>query len=381
MQVVQHFLKWAETARVSERAGAAAALARVYLDRELPFEDRYAAEAALTSLLDDPSPKVRVALSEALSMSRHAPVQVVAALAADQPDVAGPILARSPVLSETDLIDRIADGRHKTQCLIAQRPQLTMGVSAAIAELGDPDACIALVENKSAEIAAISFRRMIERHSDEPRLREALICDARLPSDCRHLILTQLGETLRDAPLVKALVGAVRAEKLTHEACLRASLTLIATMEPAEHQALVEHLRIRGELTTGFIVRLVAHGKIDFFGNVLIALTGQARERVGGLLANGREVAIAALLHKAGLSKPVQKTIIRALAVWREVAQGERVAGAQEVSWLMLEAIGATPAQAGPEPDAAELAALLRSIHIEALRENARLQAQALVAA
>ena len=77
MIVVSHFLKWVHTAKVAERAAAAAALARAYVDRDLPFEDRCAAEAALTLLLDDPSSKVRLALAETLSMSHHAPAQIV----------------------------------------------------------------------------------------------------------------------------------------------------------------------------------------------------------------------------------------------------------------------------------------------------------------
>ncbi|MGC9587658.1 UNVERIFIED_CONTAM: hypothetical protein PVV62_27785, partial [Salmonella enterica subsp. enterica serovar Rissen] len=61
--VVPHFLKWVGTARVSERAAAASALARAYVNRDLPFEDRCAAEAALTLLLDDASSKVRAAMA------------------------------------------------------------------------------------------------------------------------------------------------------------------------------------------------------------------------------------------------------------------------------------------------------------------------------
>ena len=106
--VVPHFLKWVGTARVSERAAAASALARAYVNRDLPFEDRCAAEAALTLLLDDASSKVRAAMAEALSMSHHAPVQIIAALASDQPEVASLVLARSPLLTDawgtTDLV-------------------------------------------------------------------------------------------------------------------------------------------------------------------------------------------------------------------------------------------------------------------------------------
>jgi uncharacterized protein (DUF2336 family) len=63
--------------------------ARPRLHRRRPaFEDRCAAEAALTLLLDDASSKVRLALAEVLSMSQHAPLQIINALASDQPEVA-----------------------------------------------------------------------------------------------------------------------------------------------------------------------------------------------------------------------------------------------------------------------------------------------------
>ncbi len=87
-----------------------AALARAYIKGELAFEDRCAAEAALTLLLDDPSSKVRQALAEALSLSPLAPPQIIAALASDQPEVAAMVLARSPLLSDLDLIERVAAG-------------------------------------------------------------------------------------------------------------------------------------------------------------------------------------------------------------------------------------------------------------------------------
>ena len=109
--------------------------------RDLPFEDRCAAEAALTLLLDDPSSKVRLAMAEALSMSHHAPLQIISALASDQPEVASLVLARSPLLTDADLIDRVATGQKATQKLIADRPIVSMSLAAAIAEIGEPEAC------------------------------------------------------------------------------------------------------------------------------------------------------------------------------------------------------------------------------------------------
>lgn len=379
--IIRHFLKWIGNARVSERAAAAAALSRAFLDHDLPFEDRCEAEAALTLLLDDPSPKVRAAMAEALSLSPFAPPQIVAALAADQPDVAGAVLVRSPLLTDLDLIDRVAASGGQVQALIAARPQLSMGLSAAIAEVGECEAVEALLANDGASIAALSFRRIAERFGHEPGVRELLIADARLPADCRHMLLVKLGEALSRSPLVLAMMGAARAERVTREACVRASLTLIDATGQAEHAALVEHLRIRGDLTAAFILRAVAHGKVDFFGSVLMALSGHGRERVRSVLSSGRDVAVMSLFRAAGLARPLHRVFLTALKVWREVANGRRVAGAQEVTWLMLKELGAGPGQPGPAEGDREIAGLVRSIHLEALRENARGHALAIAAA
>ena len=318
LMVVSHFLKWVHTARVNERAAAASALARAYVSHDLPFEDRCAAEAALTLLLDDPSAKVRKALAETLALSRHAPLQIVSALASDQPEVASVVLARSPLLTDADLIERVASGGKATQMLIADRPAVSMELSAVIAEIGEAEACRTLVANEGADIATLSFRRMAERHGHVGPLREAMIADPRLPADCRHALLVKLGEALQHSSLVVALIGASRAERLLKDACMKASLTLIDGTRAEDYAALIGHLRVRGDLTASFI--------------------------------------------------------IRALKVWREVANGKRVAGAQEVSWLMLKEIGGEEAQG-------DLAALLKSIHLDALRENAREHALAIAAA
>ena len=374
LMVVSHFLKWIYTANAGERAAAAAALARTYVDRKLPFEDRCAAEAALTLLLDDPSAKVRLAMAEVLAMSRHAPLQVISALASDQPEVAGLILARSPLLTDADLIDRVASGQSATQKLVADRSVVSMALAAAVAEVADADACMILLANTGASIAALSFRRMAERHGHVGRLREALIADARLPADCRHMLLVKLGEALKGAPLVVALMGPVRAERIMKDACVRASLTLIDGTKAEEHGALIAHLQVRGDLTASFIVRTVANGKVDFFGSALVVLTGQSEDRVRALLANGNDVALAAVFRSAGLSETVHGVLVRALKVWREVANGKKIAGTQEVSWLMLNELGGQEAKG-------DLAGLLKSIHLDALRENARGHALAIAAA
>jgi len=87
--VVRKFLQWSETAGARDRARAANALARAFIISDLSREDAKAAEAAMTILLDDPSPLVRLAMAEALATSAMAPRSVIHGLARDQLDVAG----------------------------------------------------------------------------------------------------------------------------------------------------------------------------------------------------------------------------------------------------------------------------------------------------
>ena len=370
--VVEGFLRWVHGATVAERASAAAILAYSYIAGDLPLDERCAADAAMTLLLDDPSAKVRKALAEALSTSHVAPPQIIATLAADQPEVAAIVIARSPLLTDDDLIDRVAYGHPAIQKLIADRPNISMNVAAALAELGDAEACRTLLVNSGAKIAAVSFNRLTERFGDDAAMRETLIADPRLPACCRLTLVSCVSAALGQSALVRAVIGEARAARLLRDACVRATLTAVETTDAGEFPALVEHMRLQGALTTSFLVRAVAHGKVDFLGAALAALSGQAEHRVAALLSNGYDHALRALFGRAGIVARAHDVMLAALKVWREVARGKRSAGPQEVSWLMLKALG---------PEDGDLSALLKSIHLDALRANARAIATAALAA
>ncbi len=379
--IIEQFLKWVESARAAEREAAAGSLARAYLQSPLDFDERCAAEAALTTLLDDPSPNVRLALAEALSNSHLAPLHIVAALAADQPEIAGMVLVRSPLLSDTDLIDRVALGSEEVQCAVAMRPQLTSALCAAIAEVACMEACQAMLRNDGARIVPLSLRRLVERFGDDAGMRELLLSDARLPTDARHALVVKVSDALRSMGLVRALIGPQRAERITREACVRACLDLVDESPAHEHPALVEHLRLSGELTTSFVLRVLIHGKIGFFATILSALSTQEEIRIKAQLAHGRTSIMTALFRKSGFTDAVSSVLMRGLDCWREVANGKLRAGPQEVARLMLQHFGAaetTPSFAHGNDD---LVALIRSIYLETIRENGRKHAEAIRAA
>lgn len=371
MSVVGQFLKWIETARVSERSDAAGSLARAYIDGIFEFEEHCAAGAALTVLLDDPSPKVRYALAEALSESRQAPPQVIAALAVDQAEIAALVLSRSPLLSDHDLIECLARNPARVQAIIAARKRIAVPLAAAIAEIAEQPACLVLLQNQSSNIADISYRRLVERFGDDAEIRVALIDRGDLPCDCRHQLIRALGEILLSSPLLANSLGVARLQRLVRDSCITATITLIDEVEHEDIPALVEHLRLRGDLTTSFLIRAVTFGKVDFFGAVLVALSGQSPRHVQSLLSRGRSVALSSLLKASGIATSLHPILVQALQMWRDIAQGRRVAGVQEVSYAMLNTL--------QESGLHELTGFMRRIHLDALRANAKRHAHALL--
>ena len=378
---VQHYLKMIDNVSVTQRCHAAAALAHIYLHSDLDFDERCATETVLTLLLDDPSPKVRLALADVFSTSAHAPIHIVAGLARDQIEIATYMLARSVLLSDADLIDCVAGGSGAAQKVIAARPKVSIAVSAAIIEIGETIAVLELLANTQAQIAHISFRRLIERLGHVAEIRALLVEDERLPADCRHALAICIAEALCQMDIVVALMGERRARRVTQEACVKASISLVAETSAEEYPALIEHLQLRGDLTTAFVIRIVACGRIDFFGAILVMLSGYSLARVRSLLIDGRTTVLCALFNAAGLPASTHQPLRVALNSWHGVANGKLVINSQEIVRRMIEHVA--PATNGAVPAAAndDMLSLLKRIYLEAIREDARDHATAIAAA
>ena len=226
--IVRQFLQWVRNAPPGERAEATSALARAYLHSELSYDDLAAAEGAMIMMLDDPSPLVRRAMSDVFASSQKAPPVVVNALAGDQFDVAEPILSRSPLLQEDDLVDLVATGQPETQVIIAGRVMLTTPLAAAISEVGSAEACLTLLENPDAEIALFSIDRIVERFGHLAAIRENLVARDDLPTTTRQALLSKLSQTLAGFVAARHWLGPEHAEYAAREALEKATLALAA---------------------------------------------------------------------------------------------------------------------------------------------------------
>ncbi|MGC1350569.1 MAG: DUF2336 domain-containing protein [Xanthobacteraceae bacterium] len=377
--IVRHFLDWVRTAPAGKRAEATAALARAYLYSDLSPDDAAAAEGAMLILLDDASPLVRRALADALAASPSAPPAVMLALAADQPQIAAPVLALSPLFVDADLVDAVATGDGEVQIAIASRATLPSPVAAAIAEVGSAEACLVLTENVDAEIATFSVDRIVERFGHLAAIREALLARDDVAPATRLTLVAKVSETLVGFVAARQWLDVDHAQRIAREACEKATVTLAAAAPSTQIRPLIRHLRVSGQLTAGLILRALLSGNVALFEEALAELTDMPVERVSNLIHDSGNAGLRALFDQAGLPSSTYPAFKEAIEAMREGGLIIEPGGVARLKRRTIERV-LTRCEDEDIGDLAPLLTLLRRFATEAAREEARLFCDELVA-
>ena len=313
--IVRRFLSWAQTASAAERAEGARILARAYLHADLPSADVAEAEMALTALVDDPSPLVRGALAESFASAETAPKNLILALASDQSQVALPILSRSPVLSEFDLMDLAASADSEGQIAIADRLGLPKTVSAVLAETSCYAAALVLVENERANLSDASCRRLIQRF-DRAELREVLLARAGLSISLRYDLVQATARALTQFVASCGWMSKARLERVTAEAEQNAAVALASGEKVQDISAFVSHLAACGALRPKLLLRSLLTGSVDLFQAALVLLTQERLPRILAFQRDPKGSGFAALYRRAKLPEALL-TAFRSVLVMR----------------------------------------------------------------
>lgn len=284
-------------------------------------QERQSAQMAMTYLLDDPSPQVRLALADVLAQEARAPRALMVSLAEDQPEIASAVILHSPVLTDADLVDIAGRGTVETRALIAARREVSVGVAAALAEIGDAAELEVLLENQGVCFATFTLRRIAERHGQCERIRARLLERDDLTSGVRQLLVQFVAEALAGSDLVIGAIGSRRIERIVREAGDSATIALLADVHGDELARLTDQLRVAGRLTPAFLMHALCAGRTDFFSSAIVAISGLEERRVRSILATGRFHAVRALLESAGLARDVSPLFVDAIMLWRSLIQ------------------------------------------------------------
>lgn len=371
--LVKSFLAWVANAGPRERAEAVDMLAQSYLAGTLGEETPQAAAAALTIVLDDPARDVRRTLACAFAEAPEAPRHIVRALAADHAEVAAPLLARSPLLQEADLIDLATTSDVLALIAIALRPVVSVRTAHALVERGEVEVDLALVGNPGAEIADQDMLGIATAFGRDGRIRSVMMARQRLPASARYQLMVAVSESLGEFVGEGGFLNNVKQKRAFEDALLQGTVE-IGVKAGDDLPDFVHHLRETARLTPALLLRSVLGGDLNLLGAALAELSGMESGRVASLMRSRADATLAALLRRAGLPGFLERPMIAAIRAAQDLPAEERgsalslpVIRATETACLDLE---------GGED--VRLLALLRRYESEAARAQSLVLAEGL---
>ncbi|PCI03387.1 MAG: hypothetical protein COB78_10530 [Hyphomicrobiales bacterium] len=372
--IVERFLEWVDTASVSDRVQATNALARAFLLSDLEDEERESAEAAMTLLLEDPSPDVRLSMADVLAVSSIAPRHIIMALAADVPEISTLIISRSPIFLEAELVDLVATGAIEQQIAIACRSDLSFAVAAAIAEVGPREACLGMLLNPAANCSAKSMHRLAQRHGEAADIRNELFKKENLLAETHILLVEKLGTSLNKLVTSRSWLSSRKADDCIRGACDKAAIGLVANADEVDVDRVVSSLIKGKKISTSFLLRAICTGNITLFARSLSQLSQIPARRVEAMLANDKQAALRAVYTKAGLPENAFGVFLSAISAWRRLLSSDQNLSASRLAHLVTrETLDAyLKAQASSGISIADnLLVLLRKLAAETARESA----------
>lgn len=254
----------------------------------------------LSGLAKDMEANVRIELSLRFASVGDAPRGLIRRLAADEAEVAIPILSSSPVLEQSDLV-AIAQSHGQAHLrAMSRRSDVGEALSEVIVQRGDDVTLGTLLRNDDAQLSHATARTAVERAKSNPDLHEAAVERRSLPPELLNDMYFVVEARLRQRILEQnACLGPEVVEQALAAAHNRVAVEDGAL--PGDYvQALaqVDALTVKGPISPQALVRLLRQGSRTPF---LIALSRLADVdlRLASQIVERREIDALAVLSKA----------------------------------------------------------------------------------
>ena len=221
----------------------------------------------LRRLTKDVEMAIRIALAERLADDASAPNDLIVLLADDKIEVARPVILRSPLLTDEDMLRLIAECDIPHQEAIAARPHIGEPVTGALAKCEAETVLVNLVRNATAKISTTTYEVLVEKSKKVPVLQEPITQRKDLPPVLATKMCGWVSEALKTYIVRNYSLEPIRFDMALAEA--EASLKSeppAPKATPAESASkLIDKLHAAGQLKAGFLLRTLHQGQIDLF--------------------------------------------------------------------------------------------------------------------
>lgn len=191
---------------------------------------------------------------------------IAAQLAADDVEIARPLLERSQLLKDPDLIEIIRMRTDEHRMAIAMREEVSESVSNALVEFGNEDVVEALLNNHDAQLNKRAMEYLVAESRRVDRFQEPLLRRSDLPGDLAYRMYWWVSAALRKKILEDFDVDPVAFEQAVRRA---ASAVMIDQTEEqstyVKAQRLVRRMAENGELSIQFLLNALRQQRIAVF--------------------------------------------------------------------------------------------------------------------
>jgi uncharacterized protein (DUF2336 family) len=261
---------------------------------------------------------IRLRLADTLAPARWAPSGLVNALALDDIEIARPIIAKSPVLSDPDLIKLLVVATIDHQIEVARRPDISSSVVAAIVERGHPAVLTALAANGSAQVDPDGLAKLVAASRNIASLRAPLARHPRLTAELAYVLYSWVGKALRQELGERFVIDPAALEGAVGEATGQAfaqfplgQVPIGADVDRQEMETrLIAKLQAAGQLRPGFLLKALRDGKLYLFELALASLANLRTEEVKIACASNRPEWVALACAGVGIDRSVFPTIL-----------------------------------------------------------------------
>ena len=245
---------------------AVASLYRVQ-SAHLSDRERDLMREILRRLTRDVEMAIRIALAERLADDTTAPNDLIILLADDAIEVARPIILRSPLLTDADMLHLIVECGVGHQEAVAARPNIGESVTEALAKCAAESVLVTLVRNVTAKISPATYEVLVDKSRQMVGLQEPIVQRNDLPP----VLATRMCDWVSSA--LRTYISenyAVEPQQLS-TAFTQAETTVKSEPPPPQNapadsaHKLIDKLHAAGQLKAGFLLRVLHQGQIDLF--------------------------------------------------------------------------------------------------------------------
>lgn len=296
----ESLLKLAQDRSLQGRRSLATAMSDLFAERESLLSEREHALMTdiLNKLVSEFETELRQELAERLSSSKSAPRNLVLALANDEIAVARPILLKSGVLQDPELIEIIHHRTLEHQLAIAMRTSVSEIVSDTLVETGNTDVIKTLLQNANAKITEATMAYLVEEARRVDSYQEPLVRRQDLDPTLVRQMYWLVSAALRAHLLESFDIDANDLDDQLERVVWTLSTAAKAEgEEPAASPAatLAERLDEDGAATPELLIQVLRQGEVALFESLFGRLSGLAAPRLERVIyePSGRDLAIA----------------------------------------------------------------------------------------